>query len=357
MKRVLFLVHGIGRKVSTTWADDEIALMKGLPGSLAVSPEAGFDNAKKAALVDAVENHTHFVPLNFDDKYREYVARMVGRKSEFVGKIRDAGFPQLSRLFTDTPDEANVLRDNLFDILIYYAMKDHRNATRQLVSGQIEEKVRDFTERFSGEDIEFSMMAHSLGTTVAHDALEVLCTKPGSNLRYGLGFWFQNIFMVANTSAYLRTEYDPRTSHVRPFLSVAQGKRGYTLNYWDFAHRFDPVAQLPFSYQRYVQDLPPEGYEFVTVDRFQGANIHSLTHYLNDPRVHLPVLHGLYGEKFLPKAYLKNGGQGGAAGGLADRLKRVIEDNTIADAVLPVLSRERVFFFAEIMAKHVKELL
>ncbi len=117
MKRVLFLAHGVGRQAGSTWADGIIALLKRLPGSLAVSPEAGFDDAKKAALVEAVAE-TIFKPLNYDDKYREYVAAMLGRRAELIGAMKQASFSSLGSLFTDKPDEESVLRDNVFDILI-----------------------------------------------------------------------------------------------------------------------------------------------------------------------------------------------------------------------------------------------
>ncbi len=145
------------------------------------------------------------------------------------------------------------------------------------------------------------MLAHSLGTIVTHDVLNELAREDGQ-FSYANWWYFDNVFMLANVSALAQNEFNPRESFVRPFLSP--GRPGYVRNYYDFAHKFDPVA-MAFPYKRWMKEVPPDGFEYLPTDHFYDKNIHAYTHYLACPKVYVPLFFGLFGGELFKRAFVK----------------------------------------------------
>lgn len=289
MKRVVFVIHGIGRH-EEGWSK---AFSTGF-GTLLGALEADEDFDPEP-LLQALEQ-TVFIEITYDDIYRRSVNVMLQRDADLIAGLRVAGLNRLATLLTTDADEAHFVRDNIFDVLVYRAMREHRAMTRKHVLQQIHRAV----DEHGTDELEYSVVAHSMGTAVAHDALHEMATEPGSPLRHGLTFAIKNLVMIANTSALLRSDYDPAQSLVRPF--IGPNDPGYVNYYWNFSHRYDPVAQI-YSYQRYMKDHSPKRFTFATIDHVQAKNIHALTHYLNDPGVHMRLFSAVYGRSLLPDAY------------------------------------------------------
>jgi hypothetical protein len=305
MKRVLFLLHGIGRH-EANWSAEVVKKIRDLAGSFQNDPPTGFASA---ALEDEL-GETEFVELCYDDLFQEFVKTIFERRAQFIDALRLGGLSPIADIFTTNAAAANTLRDNLTDILFYRAMKEHRAFVRKHVALQMVQKI----QQRGVDDVAYSVMAHSLGTAVMHDTLQEMSTEPGSPFQLGLPFRINNLFMVANTSFLLRTEYDPVNSNVRPF--IAPNDSGYVFRYVDFAHRFDPVAQL-FGYAAAMKNLPRQRFSFVTVDHFRAINIHAYTHYLSDARVHTRLFQSLYGPQVFPQAFAAKLNSQPAPGGIA----------------------------------------
>ncbi len=358
MKWVVFLVHGIGRHINEKWADNEIAVLIEKAESLQSDAGANFTQKK---LLKLLTQQTVFRQLNYDDDYRTFAKKMLEKKSLFKKHLKQVGLSSLSSLFTTNADKKSALRDNLFDILIYWGMREHRNRTRRSLLGEIYRTIQK--EGKSIYKVSYSVLAHSMGTMVAHDALQVMSEDRKSKLGLGWPFWFQNVFMVANTSAFLQTEYDPLTSNVRPYLSVAQGRAGYTRFYWDFAHKFDPVAQLPFSFKDYMRNQPQDGFVFTPVKHFRKPNIHALSHYFEDPAVYMNIFRALYGDRIVPPAYVAKilakhkSDKPTLAGSLAKELGKMIEKNRLPNIPQGPLAKPSVRKLIKLIAPYVKELL
>lgn len=288
-KHVLFLAHGIGRHASD-WSAELIDGLKETAGSLPADPATGFDPARLLEAIDA----TSFVPLWYDDLYAEAAQRMLERPEALITGLQAAGLGTLARLFRLKEDDATALETHIFDVIIYRAMREYRYCTRKHVTVQM---LRAMQKHGVGAGVEYSVMAHSLGTAVMHDTLHELATERGSPYQLGSSFRVHNLFMIANTSALLRNDYDPRASLVRPL--IGEFDPGYVDFYFDFAHRWDPVAQL-YSYRRYMKNYDAARCVYVTTDGFRQANIHAYSHYLTDPRVYGWVLGALYGDRLVP---------------------------------------------------------
>jgi hypothetical protein len=97
--------------------------------------------------------------------------------------------------------------------------------------------------------------------------------------------------MVANTSRLLQTpsaEVAPAYgSIVRP--GPVEDAGSYCATYLNVRHGFDPVPQ--------PRRFDPVGwrkeYSTVVVDHLRDPNVHGFSHYLQNPRVHVPVLRRL----------------------------------------------------------------
>jgi hypothetical protein len=138
------------------------------------------------------------------------------------------------------------------------------------------------------------VIAHSLGTAVAHDSIHLLGTRRWGNAAspFHPSHWrFQHVVMLANTSRLLQTptaEAAPAyTSIVRP--GPVEDPASYCGSYLNVRHGFDPVAR--------PRRFDPVGWrkEFSTlvVDHFRDPNVHGFSHYLQSPRVHVPILRRL----------------------------------------------------------------
>jgi hypothetical protein len=290
MKRVVFLLHGIGRH-EEGWSSAFQTRFKTLVKAL--EADGDFD---PDPLLEELEN-TEFVELWYDDLYQKFVEVMLEREPEFIAALKFAGLTKLAKVFTTDSGDEDFVRDNIFDVLLYRVMPEHRMMTRKKLALAMMGAI----QQHGIDDVEYTLVAHSLGTAVAHDTLQEMATEKGSPLKLGLTFTFRNLMMLANTSALLRNDFDPRESLVRPF--VAPGDPGYVRFYWNFSHKWDPVAQI-YGYQGYMKGQPSKRYTYTTITHFQAANIHAITHYLNDPAVHFRMFSGIYGKDLVPDAYV-----------------------------------------------------
>jgi hypothetical protein len=131
-------------------------------------------------------------------------------------------------------------------------------------------------------------MAHSLGTAVAHDALAEL---GGSNTLDGKAntlsaqnFKFASIHMLANVSRILQSSPKVYDSVVRP--GTRRQANRYCMKMYSHQHSLDPFtiprkfAPVTWGPRLEVNDL----------SHYRGWNIHGWKHYLDHPRVHVPIL-------------------------------------------------------------------
>lgn len=313
MKRILFMAHGVGRHNKGWSTTSVVTPLKARAAALTTDRRTKFH----AAQLQAEIQDTEFVELRYDDLLQEFVKRMLQREGDFITRLESAGLKPLAKIFTANAADKSLLRDNVFDVLIYRAMKEHRYMIRKHLALQMYRKINE--HGVSG--VQYSLMAHSLGTAVLHDTLQEMSTESGSPYALGFPFKIQNLFQVANTSAILRNDYDPRDSNVRSFIGT--GDPGYVRFYLDFAHKWDPVAQF-FSYKNYMQDQPRKRLTFTTVDHFKAKNIHAYRHYLADPRVYMRVLRALYGNTLVPSAYVTKVIKDKPAGGLGNGAKQAL---------------------------------
>jgi hypothetical protein len=285
MQRILFLVHGMGVH-GKDWASPVIAQLEGLPAKY------GYDWFGQNG---AVADHVRFVPITYDDVFKQYLDdwSSSATRLEAFAKAQGVAVPKLLNwLGTASAVENNFFWSHVVDVLLYRLF--------QIVTAEVRLRVRlAIAEALTpamagGMPVDASVLAHSLGTSVTHDSLSLLATQPikvkkGQSRAFMRdNFSFANVFMLANVSRILETSEKVYDSALHP-VSV-RSDTAYTSVYCDFRHALDPIPAF--------KCFQPEGWgdAFLHVAEHQRVlqfNTHSLEHYLEDPRVHVPILQQL----------------------------------------------------------------
>ena len=286
-KHTLFLVHGVGVHAPGTWADEVVEKLKSVSEAYATFRD------------EPLEERVEFVPVSYDqhltaalDRWKQSGQTLAAfaRASELV----DAD--SMSWLDDVLPDETSFVWTHVVDVVLYRFFRLEQGRIQDSVKLQIGERVAQGLDRDASAS--FSVLAHSLGTAVAHDALAELAapTLDGRvNTLAPPNFRFNAIHMLANTSRLLQTRIKAYESMVRP--GPRNSKSSYCLRYYDYRHELDPIVV--------ARTFEPSGWG----DLFTGAlvrhyrdwDIHGFAHYLDNPRVHVPILNSLTRVDAIPR--------------------------------------------------------
>ena len=282
MARVLFLVHGMGVH-GADWASEVRTTL----GEVASrydkydTPEAFFAKVE-------------IVPVTYDSVFAEQLARWQDAADDlkaFTEAERvnlGTGTAFFNWLATATEQENNFFWSHMVDVLLYRYVQDVTKQVRlhvmREIAGALEERMR------GGQIVRATVLAHSLGTAVAHDALHGLGSieLDGSRAFMAENFAFQSLVTLANVSRVLQTAPGPYESAVFPRTRERPG--GYVRRYFDFRHAADPIpAVRPFAPVGWARGLSA----VLGLDFFRAFNVHGFSHHLDSPRVHIPLLNAL----------------------------------------------------------------
>lgn len=270
---VLFLVHGMGTNLDA-----------------AAEPEAWFKEVEAAlhaawkrfpSLED--ENFADFIelcPLSYDQRFRQYTARVAAAGERLRGKIGDVSYAKALAAVAGAgaDDEKNFLWANVMDVVLYRLGGDFNIEVQVALQLQLAEKVREARLARTAAPVQFSMLTHSLGTAVAHGMLQRLALGAiGESKAFmlGKGFGLRCYMTLANTSRVL---FRPRGSLYDKTL-IRPGK--YVESFVNVSHIADPVP----APMRFAPRTWGAGYREVQLKHFRDANLHGFTHYLEHPAV------------------------------------------------------------------------
>ncbi|NQU47358.1 MAG: hypothetical protein HQ519_01825 [Planctomycetes bacterium] len=275
MKHTLFLVHGMGFH-TPNWADE-------IESKLA-------EVAKRYPYFQshALEDFVQFEPIHYDDQFQQITQQWqdsAGGVSAFASE-QDLDFGgSLSWLDEIAGKDAHFFWTHVADALIYRIFKLYRMGIRAHVMDQFASRLSARFELDGG--VEASVLAHSLGTAVTHDTLHAMGTsRPGGlvNALAHPNWGFRAIFMVANVSRMLQSEYKAYESIVRP--GPRNSPKSYCNRFYNFHHELDPFT-LPKPFE-------PDDFGTLYTDKklshYRDWNTHDFATYLDNPRVHIPIL-------------------------------------------------------------------
>ncbi|NRF70707.1 hypothetical protein HLB44_27245 [Aquincola sp. S2] len=284
MAHHIFLVHGMGNFEDGWSKAGEPSVQDGI--------RALFQQYTGTAdLVGDFEIHE----LNYNQVFEAWRKRWAELAKDAAAAAQalkiTTGFAKNLIKLADAATGDNFLRTHILDVALYRFARPVTEEVMTLVQDQIGRVFEEPAKK--GEPIEYTVIAHSLGTLVAYEAFHAMMTDssplpPSARPN--------NVFMVANVVAALWQRgpniYVPAMA---PNLKLSEG---WCFRLTNVGHRLDPVARLrPFD--------PPDAWfqpgkkdktyldVWLQEDDVLSENIHSLTHYLSHPRVHVPLLRQL----------------------------------------------------------------
>lgn len=282
----LFVVHGMG-EFDASWVDplkDQIADIYGSYPTLASVPQA-----------DRFTIH----PIRYDDVLSGFVKKWQA-DSKAISKLASevgAGTAEAMVGWLKSAGEG-FQWTHAADVLLYRCFSDVREAVLVTVANQMVTVIN--ADLNKGQECRWAVLAHSMGTSVAHDALHALWTttfKDGSKFPPA-DVKAAFVMMVANVSRLLQTDIDVLKSIVQPGTSADQ-TRG-CLNFLTVRHALDPFT-VPRKFDPVewpdAKTVEQERYRSIRVQHFRDRNIHGFGHYLQHPAVHIPLMRLLANKK------------------------------------------------------------
>src|SRR5688572_18030208 len=172
-KHQLFLSHGMGKQPEGWSAGMEVAI------------RAAFKNVPALATL-SFDDFFDFVPLRYDHHFedlRKQWADMGRKLMTFLGPLATEGELDATGKFivklaraANSFEKDDFSRTHLLDVFLYRFATQSRHTVRSKVADQILKRL-DSLDKTSL--IRWSVVAHSLGTSVAHDTLHEMFSAPG----------------------------------------------------------------------------------------------------------------------------------------------------------------------------------
>ena len=193
---------------------------------------------------NSFDSQFEIVMIHYDPIFQSIVARWQS-DADAIGELAGDVVPsQVDTLvgWLQNAGGSSFVWTHAADVLLYRLSATVRERVKIHVARQIVEAV---AEQYDEHDqSRWSVIAHSLGTAVAHDALDMLATGdvPGVPIS---AFdpaieQAQAIVMIANTSRVLETVADVYDSVVQPGKAGQAGRN--CLRFLNFRHFLDPVS-------------------------------------------------------------------------------------------------------------------
>lgn len=274
---ILFFVHGIGTH-NTQWAEDVGGPIETL--KIASKQYAYFGDT-------ALEKRVDLVSIHYDEMFTQVIDAWKQNASA-ITEFDKSGEVQKALGWLADASETKFWWSHVADAAMYRFSGPYRQLVRTHIIKQLATRIeKEWNDHGSAT---CSVLAHSLGTAVAHDCLHYLGTTQWGGVAspFSPTHWrFQHVFMVSNTSRLLESN---DTGMAQAYKSIVrpgpiEDPTSYCGTYWNFRHEFDPV-----SIPRRFDAAGWNGYTLEVVAHYHQANIHSLSHYLEHPKVHVPIL-------------------------------------------------------------------
>lgn len=274
----VFLVHGMGHH-EKGWSKTVTDLLGKLYG--------GYPTLNKKPLADRIRFHE----ISYDDIFRDLANNWAEKGAALRKLLAPADSPLLTNLFDELGNAAktdsNFIWSHAADVALYRLAGEVRMAARATVAKQFADAIDADLSEFKGE-CRFSVVAHSLGTAVAHDSMHALMAGveqvPGGK-SYAPNRLKATLFMqVANVSRLLETAPDVYHSLYRP--GPSDGESNGANYFFNCRNVWDPFPVLrPFE----PVGWPPAFFREISVRHVHDTNVHGFEHYLSHPAVHIPL--------------------------------------------------------------------
>jgi hypothetical protein len=288
-KNYLVVVHGIGEHTEASVKKDVKSVLS------KISP--GFNKN--------VETHA----VVYNQVFKDWIATAKSDWNAAIDKLASTNhFTGAKDLLKKKlgNDNQDFLETHALDVALYLSTVGVK--VQLEVALQLTELLQAFIAGGDTRNRRIVILGHSMGTAVVHDTLHKMIQggfeDDRANNLANMSLRINSLYQVANTSRLLKTTIDPTTvdTSVRPYPGGIID-RMYNVN-----HKFDPVPRVkPFKVdaQRWLPETPyPDSmYQDIELKAVLDQDIHSLKHYLRDPRLHMPLLFELDRDFDLPRNF------------------------------------------------------
>jgi hypothetical protein len=258
-----------------------------------------------------------FVELNYNHEFealREMWRKMaknlgdalIGGSPGEVGKKKPEDKEVVARLneVATTTNKNVFLNTHVVDALLYFAARQTAATVRESIRKDILSALKKQSD--ANETLNWSIITHSLGTAVVHDALhEAYSDAPTARGARLAGLTRAScVAMIANVSRLLEWDIDVFLSCTKPGCPDLPDAACRTfIN----AHNiFDPFTHpKPFTPAAHWPSLGIRAlglFQNVQISSIEAPEkIHDLDHYLRNPQVHGPIFNALVGQEVLDR--------------------------------------------------------
>jgi hypothetical protein len=291
VRQYVFLVHGMGKQ-EKGWSDSFVdAIVKALP---LYTPYRGVTRD------DITERIFKLIPITYDHVFEGYRRRWEELGGEVADRIGDAN-PRIGQVFTALKNsgEESFFWTHLHDVLLWYGLSEARKAVVQDVAGQVADQLEEMND--SDPESSAHVLAHSLGTSVSHDALLALHHFPEYQSLGASRVVWQTVGMIANVGRLAQSNFpldgtldtDALRVHESLFRPGVEGS--ICTNYVNVHNTLDPFTwPRPFDPTGWPARV---SYEDIEVTRIRKlTQVHDFDHYFADPDVHRTLLGLITGE-------------------------------------------------------------
>jgi hypothetical protein len=271
-KHIVFLVHGMGSH-EAGWSGEAVAAFKA--------------NAKAIDYPLAVADEFEFVEINYDHLFIDYIRQHNKNAEQLASYMTSAQLGASNSLFRGLFEyAAGGLKNEEFVVgalgdVYLYRLADYANAVRSFVIAEI---TKTLNARIGKPA--WSVIAHSLGTRVMHDALDEFLASDSNRSVFGKPVAVAMVSNVVHLLAYSPSRLWKKTI-VWPSKSIIKGA---CFRYVNALHPADP-----FTWMREFDPTPDWGNNAeyagqyrrpaIALKELTRANSHSFTGYLENPRV------------------------------------------------------------------------
>lgn len=321
-KDIVFVLHGIGQ-YGSGWIDEESCAV---PVLREAAQQYEFFEGR------TLDSFVEFVPIVYDDVFQrimEHWKKLADGLSASVPVM--PGFMDNTLNLMKGATKSDWAHTHGLDVALYWGFRLFQQRVVLRVLAQMTRKIADTIGQPGGKP-QYHVLAHSLGTAVAHDALHHLGTEAwlarlkdtdfddddaaaasserdtyvdavsrlqqrDPNPLNPERFKFETITMLSNVSALIHPSTSPYHSIVRPGSSHDMG--AYAQNYFNVNHKLDPVSVAGNFVMPDAWTLMG-GFDTEVDHIYKDPNaIHDAAHYVRNPRVHLPLL-AFYVNAYMP---------------------------------------------------------
>lgn len=301
-KPILFVVHGMGKHKSGWHKEINNAL------GTALGHYSFFDDS-------TLNSWVKIVPITYDDEFEKLRKLWKDDAAKVVKKMqqpdsRDKYQLALSRFEADKLLElqTELGTDSFFNTHVLDVLLYRFTALGEKIRVKVAKSIVSTLMAESGEVPSWAVMAHSLGTSVTHDTLHALYAdkiwREGKVKKLFVPgqYTASCVIMLANVSRVLQSRAKAYKSRVKP------GNGGMCDYFINAYHQLDPfprVKQFDPGDEWLGGQNTEELYSSISINVINQPNVHAYTHYLENPKVHVPVFRSLIGEIAISNRELK----------------------------------------------------